>query len=116
MWTLVFAPRMAARTCAPRSLGSTWIVTFVLVPTEAWEDNWIYNSSLMFDAGANQWRMWYTAGKIASAGGEPQFICYATATDPKGPWTKFAGNPIVSPMVNAATPLNAPTAMLKRRP
>jgi hypothetical protein len=68
----------------------------IVVPTEAWEDDYIYNSSLMYDNGV--WKMWYTAGRIASAGGEPEFICYATATNPRGPWTKSPSNPLVSPM------------------
>lgn len=67
----------------------------VLSPDQAYEDNFLYNSSLMYDG---QWKMWYTAGKIASAGGEPEFIAYATASNPAGPWTKFSGNPIVSSM------------------
>lgn len=70
----------------------------VLVPTIAWEDDYIYNSSLMYDSQAGVWKMWYTAGKIASAGGEPEFICYATATNPRGPWTKSPSNPLVGPM------------------
>ena len=70
----------------------------IVVPTEAWEDNYIYNSSLMHDAQAGLWKMWYTAGKIASAGGEPEFIAYATATDPRGPWTKSPANPLLRPM------------------
>lgn len=70
----------------------------VLVPTQSWEDDYIYNSSLLYDESAGLWKMWYTAGKIASAGGEPEFICYATATDPRGPWTKSAGNPLLAPM------------------
>lgn len=70
----------------------------VLTTTMPWEDRWIYNSSLMYDASARLWKMWYTAGKIASAGGEPEYICYATARDPAGPWTKYAGNPILRPM------------------
>ena len=70
----------------------------IVVPTEPWEDNYIYNSSLMYDARAGLWKMWYTAGKIASAGGEPEFICYATATDPRGPWTKSPANPLLRPM------------------
>jgi len=63
-----------------------------------WENKYIYNSSLMYDEAESIWKMWYTAGKIASAGGEPEFICYATAMNPRGPWTKYAGNPLVSPM------------------
>jgi hypothetical protein len=70
----------------------------VVVPSADWEDNYIYNSSLLYDAQAGLWKMWYTAGRIASAGGEPEFICYATATNPRGPWTKSADNPIVRPM------------------
>lgn len=70
----------------------------VLNSTMPWEDRYTYNSALMFDADAALWKLWYTAGKIASAGGEPEYICYATATDPGGPWTKYAGNPIIRPM------------------
>nr|WP_221380654.1 hypothetical protein [Actinoplanes polyasparticus] len=70
----------------------------VLDITAAWEDNWIYNSSLLYDAQESIWKMWYTAGKIASAGGEPEFICYATATNPRGPWTKSPANPLIRPM------------------
>ncbi|KQQ09688.1 hypothetical protein [Rathayibacter sp. Leaf296] len=70
----------------------------VLAPTAAWEDGFLYNSSLLYDATAGLWKMWYTAGKIASAGGEPEFICYATATRPEGPWTKHPANPLVRPM------------------
>lgn len=70
----------------------------VLTTTMPWEDRWIYNSSLMYDAHARLWKMWYTAGKIASAGGEPQYICYATATTPAGPWAKHPANPILRPM------------------
>ncbi len=67
----------------------------ILSPDQAYEDNFLYNSSLMYDG---QWKMWYTAGKIASAGGEPEFIAYATASTPTGPWTKYGGNPIVRSM------------------
>lgn len=70
----------------------------VVVPTEAWEDDYIYNSSLMFDEQEGVWKMWYTAGKIASAGGEPEFICYATAPQASGPWTKSPSNPLLGPM------------------
>ncbi|MEU0806922.1 hypothetical protein [Streptomyces sp. NPDC005970] len=70
----------------------------VLTSTMPWEDRWIYNSSLMYDAAARLWKMWYTAGKIASAGGEPEYICYATARTPAGPWTKYPGNPVIRPM------------------
>jgi hypothetical protein len=70
----------------------------IVVPTADWEDNYIYNSSLMYDAQEHLWKMWYTAGRIASAGGEPEFICYATATNPRGPWTKSPDNPLISPM------------------
>ncbi|MGW4734362.1 hypothetical protein ACWEQC_35245 [Streptomyces shenzhenensis] len=70
----------------------------VLTSTMPWEDRWIYNSSLMYDATARLWKMWYTAGKIASAGGEPEYICYATAATPAGPWTKCPGNPVIRPM------------------
>lgn len=76
-----------------------WIKTGVtLTATEPWEDRYIYNSSLMFDGDERIWKLWYTAGKIASAGGEPRYICYATAPRPEGPWTKYAGNPILRPM------------------
>ena len=70
----------------------------VLNSTMPWEDDYTYNSALMHDAQAGIWKLWYTAGKIASAGGEPEYICYATAPDPGGPWTKYAGNPILRPM------------------
>lgn len=70
----------------------------VLSPDQAYEDNFLYNSSLMLDNG--QWKMWYTAGRIASAGGEPEFIAYATAPSAAGPWTKYGGNPIVRPMAD----------------
>ena len=70
----------------------------IVVPTTAWEDDYIYNSALMYDAQEHLWKMWYTAGRIASAGGEPEFICYATATNPRGPWTKSASNPLLTPM------------------
>ncbi|MEU5029164.1 hypothetical protein [Streptomyces milbemycinicus] len=70
----------------------------VLTSTMPWEDRWIYNSSLMYDETARLWKMWYTAGKIASAGGEPEYICYATAQHPAGPWTKYPGNPVIRPM------------------
>jgi len=46
----------------------------IVSPDAAWEDNYIYNSVLMWDAQENIWKMWYTAGKIASAGGEPE-VC-----------------------------------------
>jgi hypothetical protein len=72
------------------------------VPTADWEDNYIYNSSLMYDAQEGLWKMWYTAGRIASAGGEPEFICYATATNPRGPWTKSPDNPLLSPQPRTA--------------
>lgn len=70
----------------------------VLNSTMPWEDDYTYNSALMYDASARIWKLWYTAGKIASAGGEPEYICYATAADPGGPWRKYAGNPILRPM------------------
>jgi hypothetical protein len=70
----------------------------IVAPTAAWEDDYIYNSSLLYDAQEHLWKMWYTAGRIASAGGEPEFICYATATDPRGPWTKSPSNPLLRPM------------------
>ncbi|QGQ95439.1 hypothetical protein EHS13_11370 [Paenibacillus psychroresistens] len=72
----------------------------ILSPTLAWEDNFLYNTSLMYDSDNGIWKMWYTAGKIASAGGEPEFICYATATSITGPWTKYSGNPLISPMAD----------------
>ena len=68
----------------------------VISPSLSWEDNFIYNASLMYDGGI--WKVWYTAGKIASAGGEPETVCYATATSPTGPYTKYSGNPLLSPM------------------
>jgi len=70
----------------------------VLESTMPWEDDYIYNSALYYDAGERTWKLWYTAGKIASAGGEPEYICYATAKNPAGPWTKYAGNPVIRPM------------------
>ncbi|MDR7275722.1 hypothetical protein [Catenuloplanes atrovinosus] len=70
----------------------------IVVPTAEWEDDYIYNSSLLYDERQRLWKMWYTAGRIASAGGEPEFICLATATDPRGPWTKSPSNPLISPM------------------
>lgn len=70
----------------------------VLAPEFDWEDNFLYNSCLLYDARENVWKMWYTAGKIASAGGEPEFICYATASNPAGPWAKHPSNPLVRPM------------------
>ncbi|MCX5401730.1 hypothetical protein [Streptomyces sp. NBC_00102] len=70
----------------------------VLTSTMPWEDRYIYNSSLMYDTSERVWKMWYTAGKIASAGGEPQYICYATAATPVGPWIKHPANPIMRPM------------------
>ncbi|WP_328647999.1 hypothetical protein OHS58_09915 [Amycolatopsis sp. NBC_00348] len=70
----------------------------ILESTMPWEDDYIYNSALYYDAAERTWKIWYTAGKIASAGGEPEYICYATAKNPAGPWTKYAGNPILRPM------------------
>lgn len=70
----------------------------VVTSTAPWEDRFVYNSSLMYDADERIWKLWYTAGKIQSAGGEPRYICYATAADPAGPWTKHPGNPILRPM------------------
>jgi hypothetical protein len=84
--------------CATSPQGP-WIKTgVVLTATEPWEDRYIYNSSLLFDTDERRWKIWYTAGKIASAGGEPRYICYATAARPQGPWAKFPGNPILRPM------------------
>ncbi|MGW0857656.1 hypothetical protein, partial [Streptomyces sp. NPDC002690] len=70
----------------------------VLTSTMPWEDRYIYNSSLMYDASDRVWKMWYTAGKIASAGGEPRYVCYATAATPAGPWRKHPANPVMRPM------------------
>lgn len=70
----------------------------VLESTMPWEDDYIYNSALYYDPRERTWKIWYTAGKIASAGGEPEYICYATAKNAVSPWTKYAGNPIVRPM------------------
>ncbi|WP_199443532.1 hypothetical protein [Umezawaea beigongshangensis] len=70
----------------------------VLESTMPWEDDYVYNSALMYDRGERTWKIWYTAGKIASAGGEPEYICYATAKHPAGPWTKHPANPVVRPM------------------
>lgn len=68
----------------------------VLAASEPWEDAFLYNSSLLFDEGV--WKMWYTAGRIDSAGGEPEFICLATAGHPGGPWRKHPANPLIRPM------------------
>ncbi|EJD48635.1 Arabinanase/levansucrase/invertase [Auricularia subglabra TFB-10046 SS5] len=82
-----------------RAPDGPWTKTgVVLDSTEAWEDDFIYNSSLMYDEDEKVWKMWYTAGKIASAGGEPEFICYATASEAKGPWRKHPSNPLLGPM------------------
>lgn len=70
----------------------------VVTSTAAWEDRFVYNSSLLYDEDERIWKLWYTAGKIQSAGGEPRYICYATARDPAGPWQKHPGNPILRPM------------------
>ncbi|MFD4638340.1 hypothetical protein ACFWN2_13555 [Lentzea sp. NPDC058436] len=70
----------------------------ILESTAPWEDDYIYNSALYYDDRERTWKIWYTAGKIASAGGEPEYICYATARNPAGPWTKYSGNPILRPM------------------
>lgn len=70
----------------------------VLTSTAPWEDKFVYNSSLLYDADERIWKIWYTAGKIQSAGGEPRYICYATADHPAGPWIKHAANPILRPM------------------
>jgi hypothetical protein len=32
----------------------------------------------VYDGRQRLWKMWYTACKIASAGGEPEYIYYAT--------------------------------------
>ncbi|MBB3695241.1 hypothetical protein [Sphingomonas sp. BK580] len=70
----------------------------VLTSTARWEDRFVYNSSLLYDEEERIWKIWYTAGKIKSAGGEPRYICYATAADPAGPWSKHPSNPILRPM------------------
>ncbi|MFE2940673.1 hypothetical protein ACFXKG_16665 [Streptomyces sp. NPDC059255] len=70
----------------------------VLTSTAPWEDDFLYNSSLMYDTDEKLWKMWYTAGKIASAGGEPRYVCYATADRPGGPWRKHPANPVLRPM------------------
>ena len=82
-----------------RQPGGPWTKHGVILEsTQPWEDDYIYNSSLYYEASERLWKIWYTAGKIASAGGEPEFICYATASNPAGPWTKYSGNPILKPM------------------
>ncbi|MFE3598793.1 hypothetical protein [Streptomyces sp. NPDC059142] len=83
---------------APRPEGPWTKHGAVLTSTAPWEDEFIYNSSLMYDADEKTWKMWYTAGKIASAGGEPRYICYATAAHPRGPWHKHPANPVLRPM------------------
>jgi len=70
----------------------------VLTSTMPWEDRYVYNSSLLYDEQERVWKVWYTAGKIKSAGGEPRYICYATADHPAGPWRKHPANPILRPM------------------
>lgn len=70
----------------------------VVTSTAPWEDRFVYNSSLLYDAEERIWKLWYTAGKIQSAGGEPRYICYATADHPAGPWIKHPANPILRPM------------------
>jgi hypothetical protein len=70
----------------------------VLTSTMPWEDRYVYNSSLLYDQQDQVWKIWYTAGKIKSAGGEPRYICYATADHPAGPWRKHPANPILRPM------------------
>jgi hypothetical protein len=57
----------------------------------AWDDNRVTAPSVIFDDVDNKWKMWYMEhdGTTNRAG-------YATADDPEGPWTKYAGNPIAT--------------------
>ena len=51
----------------------------------------------MYDAEAQTTGMWYTR-KGCVHGGEPGYICYATASDPARPLGQNPSNPIISPM------------------
>jgi len=59
----------------------------ILTPTETWEGNGVGYPCVIYDTDARIWKMWYgSSGKIG----------YATSDDGIH-WTKYSGNPILTP-------------------
>ena len=59
----------------------------------AWDDEAVFAPWVIYDTEENLWKMWYCA--FDSSGDFA--IGYATAPSPLGPWTKYVGNPVLSP-------------------
>lgn len=61
----------------------------VLIPTETWENRFIFCSQVVWDKQQQLYKMWYSAGERV----EPNAIGYATSKDGLN-WTKHQVNPI----------------------
>lgn len=59
--------------------------------TGAWDAEGISNLVVIYDKTAVKWKMWYR-GRDTSIG--TNYIGYATADAPEGPWTKYGSNPV----------------------
>ena len=68
--------------------GSNPILTYGTVGQ--WDADSVAEPFVIYDATAGLWKMWY------SSVGDEWEIGYATAPAATGPWTKYAGNPILS--------------------
>jgi predicted GH43/DUF377 family glycosyl hydrolase len=62
----------------------------VITPTQAWETQYVWQPYVIRDSSL--YKMWYNGGSGGGAGG----IGYAWSTNGIE-WTKYAGNPVVSP-------------------
>jgi hypothetical protein len=60
-----------------------------------WDEMSVAGTVVLHDRAAGLWKMWF-GGFDSWPGGTIQ-VGYATATSPFGPWTKYGGNPILSP-------------------
>ncbi len=58
-----------------------------------WDDHGSTFASVMWDESAGEFRMYYHGFAYSGA----HQIGLATAPSPEGPWTKYSGNPIVTP-------------------
>ncbi|MEZ5499976.1 MAG: hypothetical protein R3E77_11185 [Steroidobacteraceae bacterium] len=83
---------------ATSSNGSNWVKRgIVLSYSQSWEKNEVAPTAVLFDADAGLWKLWYHGG----GNGAPRYIGYATSTDGLA-WTKYSGNPVLSPGVAGA--------------
>lgn len=62
-------------------------------PPGAWDDHGATFSTVIYDAAAAEYRMYYHGYAFSGT----HQIGLATASNPEGPWTKYPGNPIVTP-------------------